>query len=148
MRRSSAFRSLLSTLTVIGAAMFSATASATTLQERPATYNPETKWVTFGVTLGYTAYPGGNVEFTENDTLLGSVYPTCYSVVLVGHYYVSQEINPCDITLRLQNYPLGAHTITASYPGDDRGNAPATLTFTIYVTEAGYLPAVISMLSD
>ena len=131
--------------------MFSATASATILQERPATDNPQTKWVTIGVTLSYTGFlPSQNVEFTENGTLLGFVAPSseCLSFVTSGHYVVAQALNPCDITLRIQNYPLGAHTITASYPGDDRGNAPATLTFAIYVSEAGYLPAVVSMLSD
>jgi hypothetical protein len=84
-----------------------------------------------GVTLGVTisgSSPSGMVTFTENGNFLGSAF-------------VSQG----QASVILEGFPVGTHTITASYAGD-ASNAPTTFQFTIRVQNLMWLPAVLQLL--
>jgi hypothetical protein len=135
-------------LALVGAMFLPATASAA-LTALPASDDPSSQVVTIGVILTGDARPGyiplGDVVFTESDTTLG--------VVSLGSTACRAGPAPVSCTLRLAlapGYPLGRHTITASYSGDQpRGaNPPESLTFSIYVSELAWLPAVLDLLSD
>lgn len=148
------WKRFLSTMTIIGSVLSSATAFATTLTPLPAVYDPATKVVTIGVyVLGSNERVGAaSVVFSESDATLGTVDR-------LGNNGISScdvpRLPACTVRLRLApGYALGPHTITASYSGSDaRGgvveNAPASLTFTIYVSDSSWLPAVLDdLLSD
>lgn len=145
MRCSSNWKVFLSIVTVIGAVLISAPASATTLEALPASDNPTTKVVTIGVIVTGGARGGypllGDVTFTEaNNTLgvagLGCIYPYTGTV-------------SCESRLSVPDLALGPHTITAYYSGNEYwGMSPGSLTFTIYVSELAWLPAMLELLSD
>ena len=136
-------KGFLSTVTVIGAALFSATASAG-VTALPVMDNPTTKVVTIGVNVAEPARPGyspaGTVVFSESNNTLGTVR---LGEAGACDHYVNTS---CDARLALPGYPLGFHTITASYSGAAPYYFPASLTFTIYVSELGWLPSVLSLL--
>ena len=131
------WKGFLSTVTVIGAALFSAAASASTVTALPVMANP----TTIGVNVASPARPGynpaGTVTFSESNNTLGTVM--LGSGGSCDHYLAPS----CDVRLALPGFPLGPHTITASYSGGDDFYAPASLTFTIYVTDLSWLPAVL-----
>ena len=57
----------------------------------------------------------------------------------------------CTLRLALApGYATGRHTITAAYSGDQPhgANPPESLTFTVYVSELAWLPAVLDLLSN
>ena len=137
------WKGFLATVTVIGAALCSATASAT-MTALPASNNPTTKVVYIGVIVNGWARTGyqplGDVTFTEsNNTLgVGSLYCFWPYAGTVG----------CQAFIAVDpGYALGPHTITATWSGD-RGNAPEALTFRIYVSELAWLPTVLDPLAD
>ena len=152
MRYISHWKRFLSTVTVIGAGIFSATASAA-LTALPASDNPTTKVVTLRVIVRGHAragfFPGGNVVFTESNTTLGVV--SLSGPQVSPHQYCVMgplEGTECEARLTLNpGYALGPHTITASW-SYSTSSAPETLTFTVYVSELAWLPTVLDGLSD
>lgn len=148
MRRLPGWKAFMPAVILTGATLFSTTASAT-LTPLPALGNPTTKVVTIGVMLTGDARPGyiplGDVVFTEAGNTLG--------VVSLGSGICPAGPLPVTCTVRVALAPgfaTGRHTITASYSGDQpRGpNPPESLTFTVYVSELAWLPAVLDLLSD
>ena len=147
MRYSSNWKPFLSIVTAIGAALVSATASAG-LSALPVSDNPTTKVVTIGVMVDGTARAGyvplGNVTFTEGNKTLGvaDVAPGCIDPP-TGY-------SLCEVRVPVSGLALGRHTITAFYSGDQPhgANPPASLTFTVYVSELAWLPALLKSLSD
>jgi hypothetical protein len=144
MRHSFDWKVFLSIVTVIGAALVSATASAS-MEALPTSDNPTTKAVTIGVMVtawARTGYPPlGDVTFTEGNSTLGVAGLAC-----IPPY--AQPVD-CEVRLSVPGLALGAHTITASYSGEEYwGIPPESLTFTIYVSELAWLPAVLELLSD
>jgi len=144
MRHSSQWKALMSLMTVVGGALTSAT--ATEVEALPVSDNPTTKVVTIGILVYGVARSSvlGNVTFTEGNRLLGiaDVAPGCSRPTV-------EQV--CEVRIPVSGFALGRHTITASYSGqDDYGgrNAPATLTFTVYVSELPWLPAVLKPLTD
>lgn len=73
---------------------------------------------------------GGTVTFTEGGVFLGS------AAVINGQ-----------ATIILEGYPLGLHTITASYSGDSV-HAPASSTYQIRVQNLAWLPAVLNLILE
>lgn len=84
--------------------------------------------VTLSVNITGSPAPTGTVTFTENGQFLGSA-----------------SVSGGEVTVILEGYPLGSHTITASYSGDS-GNAPYSFTFTVKVENLSWLPAVLQIL--
>jgi hypothetical protein len=129
---------------VIGGALTSA--NATELTALPVSDNPTTKAVTIGVLVHGTARSSilGNVTFTEGNRTLGVATPGC-----VDAGRTSDQV--CEVLVTVPGFALGRHTITAYYSGqDDYGgyNPPATLTFTVYVSELPWLTAALKPLTD
>jgi hypothetical protein len=134
------------TLAIIGAAFFPVSASAE-MTALPASDEPSTHVVTIGVVVSANArgIPLGDVVFTESGNTLG-VVSLDSSICRAGPLPVF-----CNVRLALApGYPLGRHTITASWSGDQPhgSNPPESLTFTVYVSELAWLPAVLGLLSD
>jgi hypothetical protein len=142
-------KSLLSAAAVIGAGLFSASASAAVLTALPAADNPTTKVVTIGVLVaddGRYAVPVGDVVFSESGHTLGVVSTRSSETLCPGGLTFS-----CIFRLALApGFPTGRHTITATYTRDQPGGPapPESLTFTVYVSELAWLPAVLGLLSD
>ncbi len=145
MRYASKCKGFLSTVTLIGAALFSATASAT-VTALPGSYDPTTKVVTIGVHIAGYARPGyiplGTVVFTESSSTLGTG----------SQANCDLRSTSCDWLLQLPgDYALGPHTITATYTIEQPGGPypPVILTFTVAaLNPPGWLPAVLSLLLD
>jgi hypothetical protein len=114
----------------------------------PVSDNPTTKVVTVGVLVHGYARPGyvplGNVTFTEGNKTLGA------ADVSSGCSDPPTGESLCEVRVPVSGFALGRHTITASYSGDQPqgGNPPATLTFTVYVSELPWMPAVLKPLTD
>lgn len=72
--------------------------------------------------------PSGTVTFTENGVFLGTAWVTGGQA-----------------SLSLNGFPLGVHSITATYSGDGV-NASQTATFSIKVQNLNWLPAVLQLL--
>ena len=146
-------KGVLSTVAVIGAAFVSATASAAgspplppaDMQPLPVSDNPSTKVVTIGVRVTIhdlvfvNITPNGNVSLSESNVRLGTVEPQYFP-------NCDRVRQSCDYPLALPGYALGPHTITACYSGDVGTDVPTCLTFTVYVSELAWLPAVLSLL--
>lgn len=147
MRYSPPWKSFLSVMTAVGVSSVSMTASAA-LSALPVSDNPTTKVVTLGVMVDGTARPGyvplGNVTFTEANTTLGvaDVAPGCIDP--------PSGYSLCEVRVSVPGLALGRHTITAFYSGDQPhgSNPPESLTFTVYVSELAWLPALLKSLSD
>jgi hypothetical protein len=145
MRYSFNWKVFLSGVTLIGPALMSATASAA-MTPLPTSDNPTTGVVTIGVMVTGTARPGyvplGNVVFTEGNNTLGVAGLGCISP-FTGEAQ-------CEVRLSVPGLPLGSHTITASYSGDQPhgGNPPESFTFRVYVSEFAWLPAMLELLSQ
>jgi len=147
MRYSSSRKAFLSIVTAVGGAFISANASAE-LAALPVSDNPTTKVVTIGVMFhGYARggyVPLGNIVFTEANKSLGvaDVAPGCIEPPTGDSL--------CEVRIPISGFALGRHTITASYSGDQPhgANPPESLTFTVYVSELAWLPAVLKPLYD
>jgi hypothetical protein len=143
MRYSSHWKGFVSLVTLIGAALTSA--NATEMEALPVSDNPTTKEVTLGVLVYGSARSSvlGNVTFTEGNRTLGVGDLGCSDPPTTSRV--------CEVRVAVPGFALGRHSITASYSGqDDYGgyNPPATLTFTVYVAELPWLPAVLKPLLD
>jgi YD repeat-containing protein len=106
----------------------SSSSGSITITPTGSTANTTSVGVALTVNVAGTSAPSGMVTFTENGTFLGSAF-----------VYAGQA------TVILEGFPLGTHTITASYSGDG-ANAPYTYTFTIKVQNLSWLPAVMEIL--
>jgi len=151
MRDSPSWKCILSTVAVIGAALFSATASAA-LAAIPASQDPTTQVVTIGVIVsgarpGYV--PLGSVTFTESNDTLGTVDikqgPGVTCDIRTESCIVSLTLDPA--------YALGPHAITTTYLREQAGGPvpPEVLTFTFDLSGGSglsWLPAVLDLLSD
>jgi outer membrane protein assembly factor BamB len=132
-------------VTAIGGALVSANGSE--LQALPVSDNPTTKEVSIGVLVYAAARSSlqGNVTFTEGNRTLGVVEAK------FGCYDQHEGDQVCEARLPVPGFALGQHVITAYYSGqNDYGgyNTPATLSFTIYVSELPWLPALLKPLTD
>ncbi len=135
MRRSSAdlWKGFVWTAGVIVAALFSVTASATTLEQLPTTINYATHVVTIGVRV--LGAPDGDVAFVDTADASGRILGLVRS-------------SNGEARVDLVGLSSGPHLIAAHYFGD-RVYGAATLTFTIYVgSELGWLPTVLDLLTD
>lgn len=145
MRHSSKCKAFVSLVTAIGGGLVSANASE--LEALPVSDNPTTKEVSIGVLVYAAARSSlqGNVTFTEGNRTLG------VAEVKFGCNDPHPGDQVCEAHLQVPGFALGRHTITAFYSGqNDYGgyNTPATLTFTVYVSELPWLPAVLKPLTD
>ena len=134
MRYSSAWKGFLSTATLIGAALFSVTASATGLIPLPSKYDPATGLATFGVSVVGVADqpPTGHVTFYTR---------------LPEQPFEDAQISDGMAVLTLRLRP-GAHHITATYLGD-QWNTWAQVELTVDVPVDSWVPALIEhLLSD
>lgn len=84
--------------------------------------------VVIGVNVSGAAPLTGMVTFTENGVFLGSAY-----------VYQGQA------SIFLEGFPLGTHTITASYSGDG-SNGGFAYTFAIRVQNLSWLPSVLELI--
>lgn len=73
----------------------------------------------------------GMVTFTENGVFLGSAY-----------------VSAGEASVFLQGFPLGTHTITASYSEDGGVTTLFSFTFTIRVQNLSWLPGVLQLLLE
>ena len=125
-------RGFLSTATVIGAALFSVSAScATTLTPLPTTYDPVARTMTIGVSV--TGAPP-------------SQYPTVTFFEPLGRIPLLSSPRVIDgvALLTFPKYRFGAHHITATYSGGG-----PVVSFTIEVPVDGWVPTLVeSLLSD
>jgi hypothetical protein len=142
MRYSSHWKAFVFLVTVIGGALTSA--KATEVEALPVSDNPTNKVVTVGVLVYGSARSAvlGNVTFTEGNRTLGVSDLSCSQPTV-------EQV--CEARVPVSGFALGRHTITASYSGqNDYGgyNAPATVTFTVFVSELPWLPAVLKPLTD
>ena len=149
MRKSSTlgrWKRFLSAATMIGAAVFSLPASATTLTPGNWEYVPT--GLVDGPYVFITVYVAGNPPFTgtmqfnevaaNGDLLpLGAGLSAVYFIASTQRGEAGTGLNRGPGA-----HPLGEHMIRASYSGDP-ANPPATLTFTILVADPGFLPAVL-----
>jgi hypothetical protein len=143
MRSFSACRGLLSTATVIGAALFSVTASAATLTPLPTIYDFVAKTMTIGVSVADGPPNMWSVLFFKCTGPFGGGCDP-----LRG--------GPVSNGVTLVTVPLlraGAHTITAVYSAEDpvtHETLTARVSFTVEVPVWSWelIPTVFDLLSD
>jgi len=150
MRKSSTlgrWKNFLSAVTMIGAAVFSVTASATTLTPGDWSYvpfitSPDGPFVYVTVNVAGNPPFTGSMEFHEV-AANGDLLPVGSGLAPV-YYYASKQRGEASVALnRGAGSPqLGEHTIRADYSGDP-ANPPATLTFTVVIADPGFLSTVI-----
>jgi hypothetical protein len=134
MRCSSTWKGFLWAATVIGAALFSGTASATTLTVLPTTIDPVTKFWTISILVSGNSPTGfvnlhGYIPNTpfSGDMGRGAVGPD--GIIAVTGQFASNLV------------------VSASYTGD-AANPPAFISFTVPPPGLGWLPTVLGLLSD
>jgi YD repeat-containing protein len=106
----------------------SSSSGSVTITAQSGVANATTAGVAIGINISGATAPTGMVTFTENGVFLGSAF-----------VYDGQA------SVFLEGFPLGTHTILASYSGD-AANAPYSYTFTIKVQSLGWLPGVLELL--
>ena len=143
-------KKFLSAVTSIGAAVLSATASATTITPGDWAYAPfptgDRAFAFATVNVAGTPPFTGTMQFNEvaaNGALL-PIGPSATQGLVQVFFLESTHMGQA--TIQINNSPdespLGEHTIRAAYSGDPV-NPPSTLIFTIIVAKPGWLPAVL-----
>jgi hypothetical protein len=139
MRGFSACKTFLSIATLSGAAIFSLTASATTLEPIVAYRLPRGGTIIRIAVIGNS--PTGYVDITAFDPTAPNHFP--------GHVIVVNGVASTSTYLGT-NSPVwdGPFVVTADYEGD-AANPPASLTFTVTPPTQDWIPTVIEhLLSD
>jgi len=143
-------KKFLSAVTVIGAAVFSATAFATTLTPGDWEYVPfPASADSFAfATVNVAGNPPftGTMQFNEvaADGTLLPIGPSGSGGLRQVFFVASTQMGEATIQINdvPSQSPLGEHTIRAAYSGD-AANPPSALIFTIVVTTPGWLPPVL-----